>query len=128
MHNAILEKNVQDLHNYIYGLDSNNLNTTWVIIISFYTTAQSCSLKAYMVKSSEKGKKKQAAVRTRDQGPATESEEGGESDQKEVNESIKYSMILRGLFKRLILNKCYKVKNQSLKIFWFISLLNIPHK
>ena len=128
MHNAILEKNVQDLHDYVHELDSNDLNTTWVIIISFYMTAQSHSLKIYMMKLSEKGKKKQAAVRTRDQGPATESEEGGESDQKEVNESIKYSMILRGLFKRLILNKCYKVKNQSLKIFWFISLLNIPHK
>ena len=128
MHNAILEKNVQDLHDYVCGLDSNNLNTTWVIIVLSYTTAQSHSLKTYMVESSEKEKKKQAVIRIRDQGSATESEEGGESDQKEVNESIKYSMILRGLFKRLILNKCYKVKNQSLKIFWFISLLNIPHK
>ena len=128
MHNAILEKNVQNLHDYIHGLDSNDPNIAQVIIISFYMTAQSCSLKAYMVKSSEKGKKKQAAVRTRDQGPATESEEGGESDQKEVNKSIKYSTILRGLFERLILNKCHKAKNQSSKIFQFISLLNISHK
>ena len=39
MHNAILEKDVQDLHDYVCGLDSNNLNTAWVVIISFYTTA-----------------------------------------------------------------------------------------
>ena len=117
MRNAILEKNVQNLHDYVCGLDSNNLNITQVIIISFYMTAQSRGLEAYMVKSSEKGKKKQAAVRTRDQGPATESEEGGESDQKEVNKSVEYSMILRGLFERLILNECHKVKNQSSKIF-----------
>ena len=66
MHNVILEKNVQNLHDYICGLDSNNLNTIWVIIISFYMTAQSYSLKAYMMKWSEKEKKKQAAVRMRD--------------------------------------------------------------
>ena len=91
-------------------------------------TAQSCDLEIYMMKLSEKEKKKQAAVRMRDQGPVTESEEGGESSQKEVNESVKYSTILRELFKRLILNKCHKVKNQSLKIFQFISLLNISYK
>ena len=128
MRNVILEKNVQNLHDYICELDSNNLNTTQVIIISFYTTVQSCSLKIYMMKLSEKEKKKQAAVRMRDQSSVTESEEGGELSQKEINESVKYSMILRELFKRLILNKCHKVKNQSLKIFWFIFLLNIPHK
>ena len=111
MHNAILEKNVQNLHDYVCGLDSNDLNTVWVIIISSYTTAQSHSLKTYMIKLSEKGKKKQVAVRMRDQGPAAKSEEGGEFSQKEVNKSIEYSTILRGLFKRLILNKCHKVKN-----------------
>ena len=117
MHNAILEKNVQNLHDYICGLDSNNLNTTWVIIISFYMTAQSHDLEIYMMKSSEKGKKKQAVIRMRDQSLVTELEEGEEFSQKEVNESIKYSMILRELFKRLILNKCHKVKNQSLRYF-----------
>ena len=79
MHNAILKKNVQDLHVYVYELDSNNLNIIWVIIISFYTTAQSHSLKIYMMKLLKKEKKKQAVIRIRDQGPATESEEGGES-------------------------------------------------
>ena len=81
-----------------------------------------------MVELSEKEKKKQAAVRMRDQGSAAESEEREEFNQKEVNESVEYSMILRGLFERLILNECHKTKNQSLKIFQFISLLNIPHK
>ena len=66
MCNAILEKDVQDLHDYVHGLDSNNLNTAWVIIISFYMTVQSHSLKVYMMKSSEKGKKKQAVIRMRD--------------------------------------------------------------
>ena len=66
MHNAILEKDVQNLHAYICKLDSNDLNTAWVIIVLFYMTVQSCDLKAYMVKSLEKGKKKQAAVRIRD--------------------------------------------------------------
>ena len=111
MHNAILGKDVHDLHDYVHGLDSNNLNTIWVIIISFYMTVQSHSLKTYMVELSEKEKKKQAAVRIRDQGPVTESEERRESSQKEVNESIKYSMILEGLFERLILNECHKAKN-----------------
>ena len=129
MHNTILDKNVQDLHDYICELDSNNLNTAQVIIISFYTTVQSRSLKTYMMKLSEKEKKKQLAViRTRDQSSATKSEEGGEFSQKEVNESIKYSKILGGLFKRLILNECHKVKNWSSKIFQFIFLLNVPYK
>ena len=66
MCNAILEKNVLNLHDYICGLDSNDLNITWVIIILFYTTAQSHSLKTYMMNMSEKEKKKQAAVRMRD--------------------------------------------------------------
>ena len=111
MCNAILEKYVQNLHDYIHGLDLNNLNTVWVIIISFYTTVQSHSLKTYMIELSEKRKKKQAVIRMRDQSSAAKSEEGGESDQKEVNESVKYSMILEGLFERLILNECHKVKN-----------------
>ena len=64
----------------------------------------------------------------RDQGPAAESEKREEYDQKEVNESVKYSTILEGLFERLILNECHKVKNWSSKIFQFISLLNVPHK
>ena len=80
MHNAILKKTVQNLHNYICELDSNNLNIIWVIIISFYTTAQSHSLKVYMIKLSEKEKKKQVVIRIRDQSSAAESEKREESN------------------------------------------------
>ena len=66
MRNAILEKDVQNLHDYICELDSNNPNIIWVIIVLFYMTAQLHDLEVYMVKSSKKGKKKQAVVRMRD--------------------------------------------------------------